>query len=195
MKNPIRLLTLLALGLGLLASARATTETYAIDPVHSSVGFKVRHVFTKVPGRFTKFSGTIHVDRAAVENSTVEATIEIGSVNTENAKRDGDLAKDYFFDAAKFPAMTFKSKSWKKTGEDTYDVTGDLTIRDVTKSVVLQAKLLGFGPGLMGAYVSGWEVSTTLNRHDFGVNGPGWLGKAIGDDVSVSINIEADLKK
>lgn len=195
MKYSIRLLTLLALALGLTSAARAATETYAIDPVHSAVSFKVRHVFTNVPGRFTKFSGTITVDRANLENCTVAAAIEVGSVTTENAKRDGDLAKPDFFDVAKFPAMTFQSKSWKKTGEDTYDVTGDLTIRDVTKQVVLQAKLLGFGPGLMGAYVSGWEVSMTLNRHDYGVNGPGWLGKAIGDEISITINIEADLKK
>ena len=195
MKNLPRILFLASLALGLLAPARAAVETYAIDPVHSSVGFSIRHVFTKVPGNFTKFSGTLTVDRDNLENSTVEATIEVGSLDTRSAKRDSDVQAPAYFDSAKNPTITFKSKSWKKTGADTYDVTGDLTIKGVTKSVVLQAKLLGFGPGLQGAYVSGWDVTTTLNRHDFGVDGPSWLGKAIGEEVAVTIGIESDLKK
>ena len=91
--------------------------------------------------------------------------------------------------------MTFKSDSWKKTGENTFDVSGKLTIKGTTKDVVLKVSQLGFGPGLMGAYVSGWEATTTLNRKDFGVVGPAWLGKAIGEEVEVAISIEADLKK
>ena len=188
------LITLFAT-LALFASARAEVETYAIDPAHSSVGFTVRHVFTKVPGHFTKFSGTITVDRNNLERSSVEATIEVGSINTASEKRDGDLKTPDFFDAGKFPAITFKSVSWKKTGEGTFDVTGNLSIKNVTREVVLKVNLLGFGPGLMGAYVSGWEASTSLNRQDYAVTGPAWLGKAIGDDIAVSISIEADLKK
>ena len=194
MKLP-RFLILSWLALGLLAAAHAATETYTIDPVHSSVGFTVRHVFSKVPGSFTKFSGTIVVDHANPAANSVNATIEIGSVNTASAKRDGHLQAPEFFDAAKHPAITFTSKSWSKTGDDTFDVTGDLTIKGVTKSVVLKVKSLGFGPGLMGGQVSGWEASTTINRHDFGVDGPAMLGKAVGDEVAVSINVEAGLKK
>jgi polyisoprenoid-binding protein YceI len=196
MKNTLRFLSLAGLTLGLLASTRAATETYTIDPVHSSVGFTVRHIFSKVPGSFSKFSGTIVVDQANPAANSVDATIEIGSVNTASEKRDGHLQTPDFFDAAKFPAITFKSKSWAKTGEDTYDVTGDLTIRGVTKSVVLKVKSLGFGPGMMpGSHVSGWEATTTINRRDFGVDGPAMLGKAVGDDVAISINVEAGLKK
>ncbi|MEO6874790.1 MAG: YceI family protein [Opitutaceae bacterium] len=195
MNNLIRFLFVTSAAIGLLAPAHATIETYTIDPVHSSVGFKIRHVFSHVPGSFTTFSGTITVDRANLEASTVEATIAIGSVTTASEKRDADLKSPNFFDAAKFPAITFKSTSWKKSGENTYDVTGDLTIKAVTKSVVLKTKLLGFGPGLQGADVSGWEATTTLNRRDFGIDGPAWLGTAIGNDVTVTISIEADLKK
>ncbi|RFC51355.1 MAG: Polyisoprenoid-binding protein YceI [Verrucomicrobia bacterium] len=195
MNKFLRILSLASLALGLIASAHAATETYAIDPVHSSVGFSIRHVFSKVPGSFTKFSGNITLDRADLEQSSVETTIEIGSLDTRSAKRDSDVQGAEYFNTAKHPAITFKSTAWKKTGADTYDVTGNLTIKGVTKSVVLQVKQLGFGPGLMGAYVSGWDVTTTLNRHDFGVDGPGWLGKAIGDEVAVTISIEADLKK
>ena len=100
MKLP-RFILLSWLALGLLASAHAATETYTIDPVHSSVGFTVRHVFSKVPGSFTKFSGTIVVDHANPAANTVNATIEIGSVNTASAKRDGHLQAPEFFDAAK----------------------------------------------------------------------------------------------
>jgi polyisoprenoid-binding protein YceI len=189
-----RLVTLLAV-LGLLASARAADETYKIDPVHSAVGFTVRHVFSKVPGRFTKFSGTIIVNRDNLEKSSVDVSIEVGSVSTASEKRDGDLMAPEFFDTAKFPAITFKSDSWKKTGENMFDVAGKLTIKGTAKDVVLKVNLLGFGPGLMGAYVSGWEVTTTLNRQDFGVVGPAWLGKAIGDEIPVTISVEADLKK
>jgi polyisoprenoid-binding protein YceI len=91
--------------------------------------------------------------------------------------------------------MTFKSKAWKKTGDDTFDVTGDLTIKDVTKEVVLKVKSLGFGPGMQGAMLSGWEASTTITKADFGVSGPAMLGKALGEDVTVTIGVEADLKK
>ena len=159
--------------------------------MHSSVGFTIRHFFTTVPGTFTKFSGTIVVDRANLENSTVEAKIEVASVDTRNGMRDDDLRSDKFFSAVKLPAITFKSTSWKKTGEDTFDVTGNLTIRDVTKEVVLKTKSLGFGPGMKGAMLSGWEASTTLNRNDFGITA---YPKVLGDDVAVTITIEADLQ-
>ena len=191
MKRSLQLLALGAMVLGLSASAPAAVETYKIDPVHSSVGFTIRHFFTNVPGVFTKFSGTIVVDRANLENSTVEAKIEVASVDTRNGMRDDDLRSDKFFSAVKLPAITFKSTSWKKTGEDTFDVTGNLTIRDVTKEVVLKTQSLGFGPGMKGAMLSGWEASTTLNRNDFGITA---YPKVLGDDVAVTITIEADLQ-
>jgi len=187
-------LALAALATAAFQSASAAVETYAIDPVHSSVGFSVRHFVSKVPGSFTKFSGKIVVDRANLEKSSVEATIDITSVSTANEKRDTHLNSPDFFDTAKFGTATFKSKSWKKTGEDSFDVTGDLTLHGVTKEIVLKTKLLAFGPGMQGAQLSGWEATVTLNKADFGVNGPAMLGKALGDDVTVTIGIEADLK-
>ena len=191
MKRLLPVLSVGALALSLLAPTRAAVETYKIDPVHSSVGFTIRHFFTNVPGSFTKFSGTIVVDRENLENSTVEATIEVPSVDTRSTARDDDLRSDKFFSAVKLPAITFKSTSWKKTGEDTYDVTGNLTIKEVTKEVVLKTKSLGFGPGMKGAMLSGWEASTTLNRNDFGITA---YPKVLGDDVTVTITIEADLQ-
>ena len=173
-------------------TASAAVETYTIDPVHSSVGFSIRHFVSKVPGRFTKFDGTITVDRDNLENSSVEATIDVNSVNTASAKRDAMLMDAGFFATDKFPTMTFKSTSWKKTGENTFDVTGNLTIKGVTKQTALKVTLLGFGPGMKGAKLSGWEATTTLNRNDFGVSS---FPKILGDDVAVDITVEADLKK
>jgi len=178
--------------LGLVTAASAAVETYVIDSVHSSVGFSIRHFVSKVPGSFTKFSGTIVVDRDNLEKSSVEATIDIGSVSTANEKRDAHLKSPDFFDAAKFASVTFKSKAWKKTGTDAFDVTGDLTLHGVTKEVVLKVKLLGFGPGMQGAMLSGWEATTTLQRADFGIAG---FKGMLGDDVAVTIGIEAGLKK
>jgi polyisoprenoid-binding protein YceI len=194
MKFPSQLLALSVLTLGLVSAASAAVETYAIDPVHSSVGFTIRHVFSQLPGSFSQFTGVLTVDRDNVENSSAEAVIQVGSVTTANAQRDHHLKTPDFFDAAKFGTITFKSKSWKKTGEETYDVTGDLTIKDVTKEVVLKVTSLGFGPGMTGKPVSGWSATTTINRNDYGVVGPAMLGKAVGNEVTISISIEADLK-
>jgi polyisoprenoid-binding protein YceI len=187
-----RYFSLTAIVFSLLASARAASETYVIDRVHSSVGFSIRHFFSKVPGSFTKFEGAIVVDREHLEKSSVEVTIDIASVNTASIKRDDHLRSPDFFDAAKFASITFKSKSWKKTGEATFDVTGDLTLKGVTKEVVLKVRALGFGPGMRpGSQLSGWEATTTLQRSDFGVAG---FDKMLGEDVDVHINVEAGVK-
>jgi len=194
MKHTSTILLLAALSAALAPAANAAVETYAIDPVHSHVGFTIRHFVSNVAGTFTKFSGTIDVDRDNLENSSVEAVIEVPSINTFNEHRDADLMTDSYFAAGKFGTMTFKSTSWKKTGDNTFDVAGDLTIRGTTKPVVLKVTLLGFGPGMKGAQLSGWTATTTLQKADFGVTGPAMLGKALGDEVTVSIGIEADLK-
>ena len=192
MKVSSAYLLLLGFALGATLSARAETEVYDIDPVHSWVGFSIRHIFTQVPGYFSKVKGSFTVDRSDHEKNSVESVIDVASITTTSAQRDEHLRSGSFFDAAKYPAMTFKSKVWKKSGEDTFAVTGDLTIRDVTKEVVLKVKSLGFGPGMQGAAVSGWELSTKIDRRDYGITtgqGP------IGNEVAITINIEADLRK
>ncbi|MDE3084971.1 MAG: polyisoprenoid-binding protein, partial [Verrucomicrobiota bacterium] len=128
-----------------VAAASAAVETYNIDPVHSSVNFSIRHFFSNVPGSFAKVHGTINVDRDDLTKSYVEATIDIASLTTNNGMRDRDVLSKKYFDASQFPTATFKSTSWTKSGADAYDVTGDLTIKGITKSVVLHVKSLGFG--------------------------------------------------
>ena len=185
-----RILALFAL---VAAAASLSAETYTIDPVHSSVGFTLRHLVSNFSSSFTKVSGTVVYDPAAADKSTVEATIDIGSVATANEKRDNHIKSPDFFDAAKYPTATFKSKSWKKTGEGTFDVTGDLTIKSVTKEVVLKTTLVGSGPGQGGATLTGWEGTTTLKRSDFGVGLDKFLA-FLGDDVAITIGIEAGHK-
>jgi polyisoprenoid-binding protein YceI len=192
MKHPILSLIAASVTLGSFASANAAVETYDIDPVHTWVGFSVSHFFTKVPGYFSAVKGTIVVDRDHLEKSKVEAVIEVASITTNTKMRDDDLRSTNFFAAAKFPALTFKSKAWKSTGGDTYAVTGVLTMKSVAKEVVLKVTSLGFGPGMKGALISGWEASITLDRRDFDISADQGM---IGNSVDVVIQIEADLRK
>ncbi|HTQ31988.1 MAG TPA: YceI family protein [Opitutaceae bacterium] len=192
MKRLLVLFTATALAL----TASAAVETYKFDPAHSSVAFTVRHVFSQVPGSFAKVQGTIVVDREHMTKSSVDVTIDVTSLTTNNEKRDNHLRSDAFFDVAKFPTATFKSTSWTEADDDVYDVAGDLTIKGVTKPTTIHVMVLGFGPGMApGTMVSGWRATVGLKRSDFGVNGPAMLGKAIGDDVVVTADVEADLVK
>jgi polyisoprenoid-binding protein YceI len=166
-----------------------TIETYVIDTSHSSVKFSIRHFVAKTTGNFAEFEGTLTVNRDDLTKSTVEATILIPSVDTDSEKRDSHLQEDDYFSSSAFPAMTFKSTAWEATeDENMFKVTGDLSIRGITKEVVLDVELLGFGEGMRGAYLSGWEATTTLDRTDWGVTGG---QPAVGTEVDVTINIEA----
>ena len=182
-----------ALSLSPTVASAEDTETYRIDPVHSNVGFKVKHLFTFVNGRFDDLSGTISLDSKKPENSSVDVKIETKSINTANEKRDAHLRSGDFFDVEKHPTITFKSKSVKQTGENTADVVGDLTLLGVTKEVTLKTELLGKGKGMEGGQVSGWRAQTSIKRSDHGMT---W-GKLvegtplIGDEVEILIDVEA----
>ena len=179
----------------LLAQA-ALADVFVIDKAHSTMGFQIRHLFAKVPGKFDDFSGQIQFDDANPENSSVEVKIKTASIDTANEQRDKDLRSPNFFDAAKYPEITFKSKSVKKTGDQTADITGDLTMHGVTKEVVLKAELLGKGPGMQGKTVSGWEATTALKRSDFGLTWNKTIEgtQIVGDDVQIDLRVEADKK-
>ena len=169
--------------------ASAKVETYAIDPVHSSVKFSIRHFVAKTTGKFNQFEGTIKLDRKNWSNSSVSATISVNSVDTANEKRDSHLQEDDYFDSSKHPLITFESTKWETTDkEDTFKITGNLTMLGKSKEVVLETKLLGFGTGMEGAHLSGWEATTTLDRTQWGVSGG---QPAVGAEVDVVINIEA----
>lgn len=185
-----RLLPLLLSVAALFSVARAAPETFKIDPAHSSVGFSIRHLVSKVPGSFAKTEGTIAYDAENPAHSSVEATVDVTTISTQNQKRDDHLKSKDFFTVEQFPTATFKSKSWTKTGENTFDVAGDLTIKGTTKETVLHVTLLGMGPGMRpGTTVSGWEAKTKLKRSDFGITG---FDKVLGEDVELTLNVEAN---
>ena len=192
MKKSIVLLAALLGGSILAAQAE---DTYQIDPVHSSISFKVRHFFSYVTGSFKKFEGTIKVDPDHPEKSSVTATIDATSIDTQNEKRDEHLRSADFFDVAKFPTITFKSKSVKQTGADAGDIVGDLTMHGVTKEITLHAKFLGKGKGMGGKSISGWQVTPEpIKRSEYGLT---WSkaveGTAVvGEEVTISIDIEAN---
>ena len=177
-----------------LSQSALLADTYVFDKAHSTMGFQVRHLFSKVPGKFDDFAGQIQFDDANPQNSTVEVTIKTASVNTGVEMRDKDLRSANFFDVEKYPEITFKSKSLKQTGEDTAEVTGDLSMHGVTKEVVLKVELLGKGAGPQGKTVSGWEAKTNLKRTDFGLTWNKMIEgtQMVGDDVDIDLRVEAD---
>jgi polyisoprenoid-binding protein YceI len=188
-----RSLALAALLAALSVTGARALDTYDIDPVHSNAGFKVRHLFGIVPGRFTQVAGALQYDAAKPELSSVELTIQTASIDTDNEKRDGHLRSADFFDAATYPTITFKStKIAPGEGKDHYLVTGDLTLHGVTKPVTVAVEMLGFGETAMGMR-GGFDATATINRLDFGVN---WNkvfdngGKMLGDEVKIDFPVE-----
>jgi len=181
--------------LALVASpAEAAPETYSIDPAHSAVGFSIRHLFSKVPGHFTKFEGKIALDKDDWSKSSVQVTIDAASIDTNEPKRDQHLRSADFFDAAKQPKITFQSTAVKQAAANKLQVMGNLTIKGVTKPVTLDVDVLGFGPGYGGVVRGGFEARTKINRQDFGVAWNDVIeggGAVLGDDVDIHINVEA----
>ena len=185
-------------GLAFVASpVNAAPQTYKIDPVHSTIGFKVRHLVGKVTGRFGEVSGIIRIDSDHPETSSVEASIQVRSIDTGNAKRDGHLKSADFFDAAQFPVITFKSKKVNVVDKANADVVGDLTIHGVTKEVTLHVQFLGLAKGPDGTPQTGWEATTKINRTEFGLIWNKLVeGTAmIGEEVDINLQIESDLAK
>ena len=189
---------LLASGLAMVAApAAAAPENYSIDPAHSGVGFSVRHFFSRVPGRFTKFEGKMVVDKEDWTKSSVQVTIDASSIDTDEPKRDQHLRSDAFFDVAKNPKITFQSTAVKQVAPNKLQVAGNLTIRGTTKPVTLDVDVLGFGPGYGGVH-GGFEARTKINRQDFGVAWNDVIeggGTVLGDDVDITLNIDAAKEK
>jgi polyisoprenoid-binding protein YceI len=177
-----------------LALAQSSPSTWKIDPNHSAAGFTVRHMgISNVHGRFGGVTGEIVLDPADLSKSSVKATIDTTTVDTGVAARDTDLKSDHFFDVAKYPTMTFLSKSVTKS-DDGYRVTGDLTMHGVTRQVVLAMDAPSQELAIEKQTRRGFDATTTIHRQDFGLNYGGTLktGDAmIGDDVKVTLEVEA----
>lgn len=172
--------------------------TYTVDPVHSQVGFTVRHlVAAKVRGAFTEFEGAIVIGDGP-ETSSVTASIKADSITTNSADRDGHLKSGDFLEVETHPTLTFTSTAITPQSGDTYDLVGDLTIKGVTKSVTWELEYLGSGPGMApGVSVAGFEANLEIDRRDYGVNFEGTLENGsviVSHKVALHLEIEASLQ-
>jgi polyisoprenoid-binding protein YceI len=188
----VRTLSALTVTLLLTLSAAAqdqNKDTWQIDPKHTAAQFSVRHLgISTVRGEFSKVTGTVQYDAANVAKSSIQATIDVASVNTRVEARDSDLRSAHFFDAEKYPNITFQSKQVEAAGAGKLKVTGDLTMHGVTKEVVLDVDGPNVAPkDSQGNQRMGASATTRINRMDFGVSGaPG----VAGDEITITIDIE-----
>ncbi|WP_406391900.1 YceI family protein [Streptomyces sp. NBC_00887] len=173
----------------------ALTGTYAIDPAHSSIGFTVRHAMvTNVRGSFGEHEGTLQLDGTDPANSSASIDVKIASVDTGIADRDGHLVSGDFFEAEKFPLMTFRSTTAEQLGGDRYRVTGDLTIKDVTRPLAIDLEFNGSATDVYGNERVGFEGSTDILRSDWGLTWNAALetgGVMVSDKVKLNFDISA----
>ncbi len=189
---------ILAVAVLVLSSSVLRAETYDIDASHSQVGFRVKHLVGKVPGRFTTFSGTIDFTPGKPESWKVDAKIDPASINTDNEKRDGHLKAPDFFDVAKYPEMSFKSTKVTAVKGETAKLHGDLTMHGVTKPVVLDLEIGGTTTDPWGNQKAGFSATGKVARKDFGIVWNKSLdagGLLLGEEVEVSIDVEAQVAK
>lgn len=153
-----------------IAAVSFAQTSWNFDKAHSSIGFNVDHmVVAEVEGEFAKFEGTFSADKDDFSDAQITFTVDVASITTDNEKRDGHLKSPDFFDVAKYPQMTFKSKAFTKTGNKTYKLVGDLTMRGVTKEVTLDVKYGGTIADPWGNTRAGFKISGALNRTDYGL--------------------------
>ncbi|MDD2898321.1 MAG: YceI family protein [Desulfuromonadaceae bacterium] len=190
-----RFIALISTIVTLALPAFASASTWTIDPDHSNVGFKVRHLMvSNVKGSFDKFSGTVEINDKDITKSKVAVNIDTKSINTNVNKRDEHLRSADFFDVAKYPVMTFVSKKVAKAGADRLNITGDLTLHGVTREVVLAVE----GPSQeskdpWGNIRRGATATTKINRKDFGLVWNAALetgGVAVGEDIAITLEVE-----
>jgi polyisoprenoid-binding protein YceI len=184
--------------LALAPPLSAAPVRFDSDPPHSQASFTIRHFFSRVPGRFKDMAVTIMLDEQNLANSSVEATIQAASIFTNNDYRDKDLRSSNFFAVDSFPTITFKSTKVTPGEGGKLKIEGNLTMRGITKPVVLDGAFLGAGALDMGQYSAGYragfEATTTINRKEFNILWNKTLdqgGTMLGDDVAISIGIEA----
>ena len=192
MKTPI------ALAFTLAASATFAQDVYNVDKTHSEVTFRVRHFVSKVSGRFDDFSGTINVIPGKPAASSVEFAIKSASINTANTGRDTHLKSADFFDVEKNPEITFKSTKIAPVDADTFNVTGIFTMHGTAKEITIPVDFGGYIKDQRGTEKAGFSLATKINRKDYGIVWNQTLdsgGVMLGDEVEITVNIEANKKK
>lgn len=170
------------------------TQKWGYDASHAKIGFSIGHFgISETEGKFTKFDGAVLADKSDFSDAKIEITIDVNSIDTEEAKRDEHLKSADFFDIKKHPEITFKSTSMKSTGKNKYKLTGDFTMHGVTKSITLDAVYRGTVLDPFGNTKAGFQITGTLDRPDFGLEWNGTLsagGVLVSDEVDLDINIE-----
>jgi polyisoprenoid-binding protein YceI len=177
-----------------VTTAITTTTTYGIDKAHSEVTFQVRHLLTKVRGRFSEFNGTIDYDEENPERSSVDVAVQAASIDTNERDRDAHLRSADFFDVEEFSTLRFRSTRIERKRTDHFVLIGDLTIRGVTRRVSCDVTLLGKARDPWGNDRVAFEAETTINRKDFGLTWNAALetgGFLVGDDVKISLSVQA----
>ncbi|MCL5116837.1 MAG: YceI family protein [Firmicutes bacterium] len=167
--------------------------TWSIDPTHSTVGFVVRHLVSKVRGSFSEFSGQIVGDPTDLTGATATFEVSMQSVTTNQADRDKHLRTSDFFDVENYPTMSFQSTRVERVDDSTYTVYGNLTLRGVTKEIPVKVEYLGIGADPWGNTRAGFECQARINRKDFGVNWNQVLeagGVMVGDNVDIHLELE-----
>ena len=176
-------------------ATQTRTSTWTIDPTHSIVEFAVKHlVVTTVKGRFRELEGTLEIDEARPENSSVSASIDVASIDTNVADRDAHLRSDDFFNAERYPKITFRSTGVERLDGTKYRVRGDLTIRDVTKEVVLDGEYEGQVDDPWGNRRAAFTATTQISRKEFNVRWNQLIesgGAVVSDNVKITLHIEA----
>jgi polyisoprenoid-binding protein YceI len=177
------------------AIATATpVQTFTIDKTHSEVQFQVRHLVTRVRGRFTDFSGTVQFDEARPDDSSVNFAVDVTSIDTATPDRDAHLRSQDFFFVDKYPTLTFTSTRVVRRSPELFDVVGTLTIRGVGREVTLPVSYLGAAKDPWGNARAGFETEITINRKDFGLTWNAALetgGLLVGDEVKISVSVQA----
>lgn len=177
------------------ASLSDLSGTYTIDPAHTSIGFVARHAMvTKVRGTFNEFEGSVTIDKDEPSRSRVTVTIKADSIDTRNKDRDAHLRSNDFLAMDEYPEITFKSTEIKQTGDDAFAVTGDLTVRGVTRQVTIPLTFEGQATDPFGNVRVGFEGSTSISRKDFGVTWNAALetgGVLVSDKIDLEFEISA----
>ncbi len=175
------------------ASTGLAQSSWVMDAAHSSATFKISHmVISSVVGSFKEFSITLNSAKDDFSDASVEGVIKVGSISTDNTMRDNHLKSDDFFNAEKYPEIRFKSTSFTKTGDNKYAITGDLTIRDVTKKATFDAVLNGVMQTPQGLLAS-WTATTTVDRFDYNLKWNKTIetgGLIVGKDATVTLNLD-----
>ncbi|MCH8318906.1 MAG: YceI family protein [Bacteroidetes bacterium] len=178
----------------IVLSVSAQKTKWAFDKAHSKIQFDVSHmVISEVSGQFQDYEGTVLADKADFSDAKIEFSIDVKSIDTDNEKRDGHLRSADFFDADKYPKITFKSKSIKKAGDNKYKLTGELTMHGVTKTVTLDMKYGGTAKDSYGNIKAGFKITGTIDRTDFGLKYNSVMesgGLLIGEEITIICKVE-----